>query len=222
VNIPAGTKGILAARLFVDADGLTCVWPRWDEDPQGQTVVPGSTSADVSPLKFEGPDLGSSKATENVVALETRPSVALPVRKDDSTYRFAIRLPEGVVFTGPSDDQEAFLGEGRNRVRLRLRYIPGGNRTPPEGTLPFLAVGDEIKRTKVKLPSGAIATLVELNLVPELHPGLSEVSQRYLFIPAGRENGDLLMIAAEGSLQAMTSQADTVQAIFSSYTGTER
>jgi hypothetical protein len=30
------------------------------------------------------------------------------------------------------------------------------------------------------------------------------------------------MIAAEGSLQAMTIQADTVQAIFSSYGGTER
>ncbi len=222
LKIPAGTKGILAARLFVNADGLTCVWPRWDEDPQGQTVVPGSTSADVSPLKFEGSDLGSSKASENVVALETRPSVALPVRKDDTSYRFAIRLPKGVVFTGPPDDQEAFLGEGRNRVRLRLRYIPGGNRTPLEGTLPLLAVGDEIKQTKVKLPSGAIATLVELNLVPESHPGLSDVSQRYLFIPTGRENGDFLVIAAEGSLQAMTSQADTVQAIFSSYAETDR
>jgi hypothetical protein len=222
VKIPAGTKGILAARLFVNADGLTCVWPRWDEDPQGQTVVPGSTSADVSPLKFEGSDLGSSKASENVVALETRPSVALPVRKDYTSYRFAIRLPKGVVFTGPPDDQEAFLGEGGNRVRLRLRYIPGGNRTPLEGILPLLAVGDEIKQTKVKLPSGAIATLVELNLVPESHPGLSDVSRRYLFIPTGRENGDFLVIAAEGSLQAMTSQADTVQAIFSSYAETDR
>ena len=73
------------------------------------------------------------------MALETRPSVALPVRKEETSYRYAIRLPKGVVFTGPSEDQEAFLGEGENRVRLRLRYISGGNRSPLEGTLPFLA-----------------------------------------------------------------------------------
>ena len=35
VKIPAGTKGILAGRIF----DLTCVWPRWDEDPQGQSFV---------------------------------------------------------------------------------------------------------------------------------------------------------------------------------------
>lgn len=58
-KILTGTKGILAARISVTANGLTSVWPRWDEDPQGQTVVPGSTSADVSPLKFEGPGFGS-------------------------------------------------------------------------------------------------------------------------------------------------------------------
>ena len=131
-------------------------------------------------------------------------------------------LPEGVAFTGPSDDQEAFLGEGENRVRLRLRYISGGNRSPLEGTLPFLAVGDEIEKTKVKLPSGAVATLVELSFVPELHPGLSDVRQRYLFIPTGRENADFLVIAAEGSPEAMKSQADTIQAIFSSYGGMGR
>jgi hypothetical protein len=45
-----------------------------------------------------------------------------------------------------------------------------------------LAVGDEINQTKVKLPSGAIATLVELNVVSESHPGLPDVSQRYLFV----------------------------------------
>jgi hypothetical protein len=220
VKIPAGTKGILAARIFVKADGLTCVWPRWDEDPQGQTIVPGSTSADVRRLKFDGPGFGSGKANEEAVALEGKPSVVLPVKKEDATYRYAISLPKGVTFTGPSDDQEAFLRKGKNRVKLRVRYISGGNRNLVEGALPFLAVGDEIKKTKVKLPSGTVATLVELNFVPELHPGLSEVRQRYLFIPAGRENADFLVLAAEGSLVAMKNQEDTIQAIFASYGGT--
>ena len=220
VKIPAGAKGILAARIFVKADGLTCVWPRWDEDPQGQTIVPGSTSADVRRLKFDGPGFGSGKANEEAVALEAKPSVVLPVKKEDATYRYAISLPKGVTFTGPSDDQEAFLGEGKNRVKLRVRYISGGNRNLVEGALPFLAVGDEIKKTKVKLPSGTVATLVELNFVPELHAGLSEVRQRYLFIPAGRENADFLVLAAEGSLVAMKNQEDTIQAIFASYGGT--
>ncbi len=220
VKIPAGTKGILAARIFVKANGLTCVWPRWDEDPQGQTVVPGSTAADVRPLKFEGPPSGSEKGGEETVALEAKPSVVLPVKKDDATYRYAIDLPREVAFTGPSDDQEAFFGEGKNRVRLRVRYISGGNRNPVEEALPFLAVGDEIRKTKVKLPSATVATLVELNFVPELHPGLSEVRQRYLFIPAGRENADFLVLAAEGSLVAMKNQEDTIQAIFASYGGT--
>ena len=105
-------------------------------------------------------------------------------------------------------------------MKLRVRYISGGNRNPVEGALPFLAVGDEIRKTKVKLPSGTVATLVELDFVPELHPGLSEVRQRYLFIPAGRENADFLVLAAEGSLEAMKNQEDTIQAIFASYGGT--
>jgi hypothetical protein len=43
-----------------------------------------------------------------------------------------------------------------------------------------------------------------------------------LFIPTGRENADFLVIAAEGSPQAMKNQADTIEAIFSSYGGTVR
>jgi hypothetical protein len=88
-----------------------------------------------------------------------------------------------------------------------------------EGALPFLTVGDEIRKTKVRLPPGIVATQVELNLAPELHPGLSDVRQCYLFIPTGRENADFLVIAAKGSSQAMKSEADTIQAIFSSYGG---
>ena len=49
---------------------------------------------------------------------------------------------------------------------------------------------------------------------------MPEVRQRYLFIPAGRENADFVVLAAEGSLVAMKDQEDTIQAIFASYGGT--
>ena len=219
VEIPTGTKSILAARIFVEANGLACVWPRWDEDPQGQTVVPGSTSADVKPLRFEGAASTGDKSSQDALVLQPKASVVLPVQRKDATYRYTISLPDGVTFVGPSDDQEASWGEGKNRVELRVRYISGGNRNPIEGALPFLAVGDEIKKTKVKLPSGIVATQVELSFVPELHPGLSGLRQRHLFIPTGREKADFLVIAAEGSSQGMESQTNTIEAIFSSYSG---
>ena len=49
-TVATGIKGVLAARISVSANGLTCKWPRWDEDVQGQVVVPGSKPSDVPPL----------------------------------------------------------------------------------------------------------------------------------------------------------------------------
>jgi hypothetical protein len=35
-----GIKGVVAVRIWVNANGLTTAWPRWDEDPNGQMVTP--------------------------------------------------------------------------------------------------------------------------------------------------------------------------------------
>ncbi len=40
VTIPTGLTGVVAARIIVKANGLTNKWPRWDEDPRGQVVIP--------------------------------------------------------------------------------------------------------------------------------------------------------------------------------------
>jgi len=40
VTLPEKLTGVVAVRVSVTMNGLTTVWPRWDEDPQGQIVVP--------------------------------------------------------------------------------------------------------------------------------------------------------------------------------------
>ena len=45
VTLPEKLTGVVAVRITVTADGLTTVWPRWDEDPQGQIVVPAAQPA---------------------------------------------------------------------------------------------------------------------------------------------------------------------------------
>ena len=42
VTLPETLTGVVAVRITIKdaANGLTTVWPRWDEDPQGQFVVP--------------------------------------------------------------------------------------------------------------------------------------------------------------------------------------
>jgi len=42
VTLPEKLTGVVAVRISVTAGGLTTVWPRWDEDPQGQIVVPAA------------------------------------------------------------------------------------------------------------------------------------------------------------------------------------
>ncbi|MBV9468439.1 MAG: hypothetical protein JO316_15805 [Abitibacteriaceae bacterium] len=51
VKVPANA-GVNAVRIRVAANGLSDVWPRWDEDPVGQVVVPGrSTLTDSTTTK---------------------------------------------------------------------------------------------------------------------------------------------------------------------------
>ena len=67
------------------------------------------------------------------------------------------------------------------------------------------------------MPSRIAGTLVELNFVAELHPGLAALRQRHLFVPAGREGMDFVVLSAEGTPEAIKAQNDMIQAIFASY-----
>lgn len=217
VNVPIGAKGVLAARISVAANGLTCAWPRWDEDVQGQVVVPGSVPSDVQPLNFMNAAADTSKAAATAVPLAADSSVTLPVEKISRDYAYKIELPKGVVFTGAADDQEASLNNASLPVHLRIRYLSGGNRNSIDSSLPFVAVGDDVRKTSVKMSSGKIATLVDMSFMPALHPELGDnLAQKVLLIPSGRDDGDLLVLAAEGMPAAMKSEDATISSIFAS------
>lgn len=218
LDVPMNTKGILAARISVSANGLTCAWPRWDEDAQGQVVVPGSTPADVQPLVFNNMVPDTTKAAAQAAPLAADPSVTLPAAKANSVYNYKISLPQGVAFTGAPDDQEAMLDNTSHPVHLRVRYLTGANHSPLESALPFKAVGDEIEKTPVKLLSGNLATMVTMTFMPALHPELGEnLAQRTLFIPSGHDNDDLIVVTAEGMPDQMKSADATITSIFASF-----
>jgi hypothetical protein len=40
LRIPTGIHGVVAVRIKMTAHGLSDMWPRWDEDPQGQVTIP--------------------------------------------------------------------------------------------------------------------------------------------------------------------------------------
>ena len=215
VTVPTGSKGVLAARIFVAARGLTCVWPRWDEDFQGQAVVPGSKASDMTPLNFGGQAVVETQSAQ-MVALAPG-SVSLPVQKINRDYSFQFSLPKNVAFTGASDDQQAQLVGGPYPVQLRVRYLPQGNHNSIDSELPFQAVGDEVTKTPVKLPSGKIGTLVTMNFVPAQHPELgANTAQKALLIPSGPGDTDLLIVSAQGSPDAVRSSDDTISSVFAS------
>ena len=143
--------------------------------------------------------------------------MTLPVEQVNQVDGYRLKLPLGISLAGVADDLEGLLrGGGTSVVHLRARYLPSANRSPVEASLPFIAVGDEMKKKTVKLPSGKLATLVELNFDAALHPGMQNLSQKELFIPIGPEDGDFIALSAEGTPEAMQSADETITAIFAS------
>ena len=84
------------------------------------------------------------------------------------------------------------------------------------------AVGDEERRQAVILPGGATATLVELRLLPEAHPGMANLAQRHLLVPLGDAKAGLLAISASGSHEAIAAIDPQLRAVFASVTTPQR
>ena len=210
LKIPTGQKGVLAARIKVAANGLSNVWPRWDEDPRGQVVVPGSTRADVSPMIVSTPT-GPTAQVGDFIAPE---GVTLPVVEPNVTRRYSLKLPQGTTFSGAPDDREATIGTGANAIRIRAHYTTESGRNS-EALLPFAAVGDIANRRLVKLPSGVSATFVDFIFRAEQHPGVVNLHQKYLLIPVEKTN-DVLVLSAQGTPAAMQAQDKLITAIFAS------
>jgi len=206
----------------VSANGLNCAWPRWDEDPQGQGVIPGSTASDVAPLNFNQPIAapGTTVAGAEPVPLLSDPSVILPGEEVNETYHYKISLPPGIALSGAADERETMLGHTDDPVHLRIHYLPDANHNSVDAFLPFVATGDEIKKTLVKLSSGKMATLVEINFMPALHPDERDLAQKQLFIPSGEKNADFIVLTAKGAPEAMKIEDKTISSIFASCQGT--
>lgn len=214
VQLPAGLKGVIATRITMTANGLTSVWPRWDEDPVGQIVMSGTATATAQPPKNEATAPGDTASS----AFSAPAGVKLPMGEVNTPRGYALRLPAGVMLSGPQDDRTGTLGEGPMAVSLRVRYVVGGANSS-EGLVPLRAVGDEWQQQAVKLASGLTGTLVDVQLLREAHPDVPELSQRHLLLAFGKSGADLLLVSAAGTPEAMKANAQEVRAIMSSVAG---
>jgi hypothetical protein len=214
VTLPTGLSGVVAVRIAVTAGGLTTVWPRWDEDPLGQVVVPGSVAGPAAQPASAQPATLTNAVTVPV-PLTAPEGISLPVVESNPGRGYSVNLPKGVVLAGPADDRDGQLGEGNKAVTLRLRHVVGGAKSPQEA-LPFVAVGDQERRQAVTLPDGTVATMVEFQFLAEAHPGMDNLWQRHLLVPAGKDGADLLVVSATGNQAAMVSQEKGIRAIFAS------
>jgi len=214
VKIPTGQKGVLSARIKVAANGLSDVWPRWDQDFGGQVVVPGSTVGDLKPAALIATAEGNIPATPILFAAPN--GAALPVVERDAVRGFELRLPKGTALSGAPDDREGSIGSGANALRLRVRFFAGGAGNAA-GQLPFAAVGDVVSKKLVSLPSGLGATLASYKFLYEAHPGMTNLGQQFLLVPVGadpKNRNDLLILSVSGTPAALEANSSTLNAIF--------
>ncbi|MGI4788742.1 MAG: hypothetical protein ACRYFS_07815 [Janthinobacterium lividum] len=211
-TLPAVIKGVVAVRIKASASGLRDVWPRWDEDPQGQIVAPGGMakpSGSVSPVA----DFHQSVAAVPLASLAHGTLPALPSRYEDHASGWSLHLPAGVTPVTSGTAMEAALSTSAGMVMVRMRYLPNAAVSASE-ELPYAATGDEQSTTPVTLSTGVgQGTFYTYHLTAAAHPGMSNLSQVYLLIPSGL---DLLVLSASGPVKAMSAASDTLISIASS------
>jgi len=208
VRLPAGKADMVACRVRVYAHGLLTEWPRWDEDPAGQLVLPWAKPrpASATPAPPVAGPAGSR------LSLAAPAGIALPATA--WVGGFALRLPTGVTLDGPTEDQAASLGPpgDAGALTLRIRVLPGASANA-DNYLPVTSAVDAVRRAVV-LPSGLAGMLVEYALAPVAHPGTTNLRQRFLLIPAGKNGADLLLVSASGTAEAMAARGRLLDAIF--------
>ncbi|HUW32785.1 MAG TPA: hypothetical protein VM223_14345 [Planctomycetota bacterium] len=212
-QIPVDKPCVAAVRICATANGITCTWPRWDEDPAGQIVIPGAESAVGANLVFAPAD-DSSSAEPSAEPVRLPPVAQVPAGSQFEANRqrnYVLTVPGKFNLAGPADDREGKLGG----VVLRIRYVAGGGKAIDDA-LPFTATGDTVDRQLVILPSGLKGTMVKLELQPTAHPGVIDLAQWILLLPMGQNGADLLAISAMGEPEAMKKNTDPITAIFAS------
>ena len=205
-----GKPGVLAVRIQVRANGLSDVWPRWDEDPQGQIVIAGAAAVEgpgeepeLSPF-----DLTKIPAAAQTVAFDAPAGVDLPEREQNVARKYLLSLPKGLVLTGAADDRQGSLAGISYRVRFLPRAAASG-----EDYLPMTSPVDSLDRTLVLLPGGMRALHLSYQLSEAAHPGMINRAQRFLLMAIGN---DLLLMSATGSPAQMQESAALLQGWFAS------
>ena len=206
VRLPIGKADMVAVRVRVAAHGLTTEWPRWDEDPAGQLVLPWAKPRTAAMPPAPPPAPPSGPATP----LAAPAGVNLPVTA--SVTGATLRLPAGVALSGPADDQSGELAGG---VTFRARVLPGAAQSADD-YLPVTSAVDVVRRRAVTLPSGLAATLADYSLAAVAHPGMINLRQKFLLVPVGQGGKDLVLLSATGTPGAMEKQDKTLEAVFAS------
>jgi hypothetical protein len=215
VALPGAWTGVVAARITVESPaGLIDVWPRWDEDPAGQVVVPGSKQAAPagSPGASPTPTAAAVPAvTGQPVALTAPASVSLLRVAANLVHGFSLALPASVLLTGSPDAQQTAIGPASDPLTLRVLYLSG---TPdPSGLLPAVSTIDTVSATAVSAPGFAKGVVYGYNLSAPAHPGMTNLRQRYLAIPTGNKGADLIVLAFEGTAAAFKQEESVIDAI---------
>ena len=195
------TDGVWAVRITAVADGLTDVWPRWDEDPAGQVIV--------QPRKEGEPPI------TDTIDLQPAAPVELPVVEQNPRLGYAVCFPKGTALAGAADDRACTLGTGANAVTVRVRYLPN-SASRINIILPVTTVRDKVQLAKAALQDNREATHAAVTLSPVDHEDTKNLAQRFLMVPAGADRKDLLVISADGTPAGVRKQDDTLKAIFMS------
>ncbi|HEY3332745.1 MAG TPA: hypothetical protein VGK19_22120 [Capsulimonadaceae bacterium] len=215
-TIPETIKGVVAVRIKAEANGLTDVWPRWDEDPAGQIVVPGG---EIKPTSVAAPP-AATKAPEEwkpIVSLALGEAPKLTGKFQDTGGRWSMGLPDGAATSQLADGLQGSFARSKDIVDMRARWVAGGAATA-SSQLPFASSIDDASSTSVSLPSGVHGTLYEYRLTAAAHPGVANLGQMYLLLPVGASAKDLLVVSFSGSADAMANCRNTLLAIAASIT----
>jgi len=215
--LPAALKGVVAVRIKVSANGLSDVWPRWDEDPQGQIVVPGGAPAAASQPSSSTVSSMALQAAKPIASLIHGRLPLLPKRYSSADGLWSISLPTDAAPQLEGDGMEAVTSTASGPVNLRVRYIVNGS-AGADQNLPFTSTIDSKSQTRVLLASGIEGTLYDFMLDPAAHPGELNLRQTYLFVPAGPKKNDLIVVSVSGRPEAVGSLRGTVVAMASSLT----
>lgn len=151
-----------AVRVTAEADKLQALWPRWDWDTRGVTRFQKSTASattDMSGIKL--PKLASNK----------KPS------------KFEVKPVQGTPWLGGKPVYRYVTMGFNNGIRAFAQNV-SGDIAAAKTLLPVTAPSDEVD-IQISSLHGFTAWKIDYELDMVMHPGETEVRQRFWIVPCG-------------------------------------